>query len=85
MYFHIGKETIIPLNEVIIILNLEKILEKNNFNDIIKELKIENDTIDISEGNKKTLIVVKNKQKIKGYISNISSTTLEKRINKNKI
>ena len=83
MYFHIGKDTIISLKEVIMILNLEKILEKNKFNDIMKELKMENNIIDISEGNLKSLIILKRNYKLIGYISNISSNTLGRRINKN--
>ena len=83
MYFHIGKDKIISLKEVIMILNLEKILEKNKFNDIIKELKMENNIIDISEGNLKSLIILKRNDKLIGYISNISSNTLGRRINKN--
>ena len=83
MYFHIGKDKIISLKEVIMILNLEKILEKNKFNDILKELKIENNIIDISEGNLKSLIILKRNDKLIGYISNISSNTLGRRINKN--
>ena len=83
MYFHIGKDTIIYLKEVIMILNLEKILEKNKFNDIMKELKMENNIIDISEGNLKSLIILKRNDKLIGYISNISSNTLGRRINKN--
>ena len=83
MYFHIGKDTIISLKEVIMILNLEKILEKNKFNDIMKELKMENNIIDISEGNLKSLIILKRNDKLIGYISNISSNTLGRRRNKN--
>ena len=83
MYFHIVKDKIISLKEVIMILNLEKILEKNKFNDIMKELKIENNIIDISEGNLKSLIILKRNDKLIGYISNISSNTLGRRINKN--
>ena len=83
MYFHIGKDKIISLKEVIMILNLEKILEKNKFNDIMKELKMENNIIDISKGNLKSLIILKRNDKLIGYISNISSNTLGRRINKN--
>lgn len=85
MYVHIGKEKVISFNNIITILNLEEILENKKFNDIIKELDIENNIIDISDGNLKSLIIVKDKEKLKGYISNISSNTLGKRINKNRL
>jgi len=82
MYVHIGKEFIIPENEIITILNLEKMLEHKKLDDIFNELNLENNVIDISQGNNKSLILVKKEEKIKGYISNISSQTLAKRIQK---
>lgn len=82
MYVHIGKEFIIPENEIITILNLEKMLEYKKLDDIFNELNLENNVIDISQGNNKSLILVKKQDKIKGYISNISSQTLAKRIQK---
>ena len=44
---------------------------------------MENNIIDISEGNLKSLIILKRNDKLIGYISNISSNTLGRRINKN--
>ena len=82
MYVHIGKEIIIPENEIITILDLEKMLENKKLEDILKELNLENNIINISEGINKSLILIKNKEILKGYISNISSQTLAKRIEK---
>ena len=42
----------------------------------------DNNIIDVSDGNKKSLIIIKEKKQTKGYISNISTITLEKRTNK---
>ena len=67
MYLHIGKNNIINEEKIIGIFNLENIK-------INKQEKI----IDISNGNKKTIILI-NDKRIKGYITNISSTTLKKR------
>ena len=47
MYVHIGKELIIPENEIITILDLEKMLENKNLEDILKELNLENNIINI--------------------------------------
>ena len=80
MYIHIGKEIIVPANEIITILNLEKMLKNKKLEDILKELKIENNIINIAKGNNKSLILLKKEDKLKGYISNISSNTLVKRI-----
>lgn len=82
MYVHIGKELIIPSKEIITILDLEKMLKNRTLEEILKELKIENEIINIAEGNHKSLILVKKEEKIKGYISNISSTTLARRMQK---
>lgn len=82
MYVHIGKELIIPENEIITILDLEKMLENKKLEDILKELNLENNIINISEGLNKSLILIKKEKIIKGYISNISSQTLAKRMQK---
>ena len=75
---------IIPvLNPTSRLVTLTNELIKNKFNDIMKELKMENNIIDISEGNLKSLIILKRNDKLIGYISNISSNTLGRRINKN--
>ena len=80
MYVHIGKDTIIPSKEIITIIDLEKMLINKSMEEIEKELNIENKITDISEGNKKTLLLIENNKKTKGYISNISSITLAKRL-----
>ena len=82
MYVHIGKEFVIPENEIITILNLEKMLENKKLEDICKELNLENNIINISEEKNKSLILIKKEEKIEGYISNISSNTLGKRLQK---
>lgn len=82
MYIHIGKELIIPSKEIITILDLEKMLKNRTLEEILKELKIENEIINIAKGNNKSLILVKKEEKTKGYISNISSTTLARRMQK---
>lgn len=82
MYVHLGKEFIIPTKEIITILNLEKMLKNKTLEEIIKELKIEKNIINIAEGNHKSLILLKNEKKLEAYISNISSTTIERRMQK---
>ena len=81
MYVHIGKDTIIPSKNIIAIINLEKLLNNKSMEEIKKEINLEK-IIDISLGNKKSLLIAKNKEKTEWYISNISSTTLAKRFQK---
>ena len=77
MYVHIGKNICIDSNKIICILNLETIKNTNEFKESIK--KEEKNIIDISDGNKKTIILTKEKDGMKYYITSILSGTLEKR------
>ena len=82
MYVHIGKDTIINSDTIIAILDIESIKKKKKLEEVLQNLKISDKIIDVSEGNKKSLIILKKKEAIKGYITNISSTTIAKRANK---
>ncbi len=82
MYVHIGKDDVIEEKNIISILDLEKMLENKKIEDILKELKIENNIVNKKNGNEKSLILVKKQEKIEAYFSNISSTTLAKRMQK---
>ena len=82
MYLHIGKDKLIDDNNIIAILNIETLREKENIENICKNMNFSDNIIDVSDGNKKSLIIIKEKKQTKGYISNISTITLEKRTNK---
>jgi hypothetical protein len=82
VYLHIGKDKLIDDNNIIAILNIETLKEKENIENICKNMNFSDNIIDVSDGNKKSLIIIKEKKQTKGYISNISTITLEKRTNK---
>ena len=82
MYLHIGKDKLIDDNNIIAILNIDTLKEKENIENICKNMNFSDNIIDVSDGNKKSLIIIKEKKQTKGYISNISTITLEKRTNK---
>lgn len=82
MYVHIGNDTVINSEEIIAILDIKALEKKDSLENVCKNLKISDNIIDVSEGNKKTLIVMQGKNKNRGYISNISSITLGKRTSK---
>ena len=82
MYVHIGNDTVINSEEIIAILDIKYLEKKDSLENVCKNLKISDNIIDVSEGNKKTLIVMQGKNKNRGYISNISSITLGKRTSK---
>ena len=82
MYVHIGNDTVINSEEIIAILDIKSLEKKDSLENVCKNIKISDNIIDVSEGNKKTLIVMQGKNKNRGYISNISSITLGKRTSK---
>jgi len=79
MFLHIGKDKVIEKKDLICIFDIESLEFNDKINNIIEKLEQEKNIIDISDNNRKTLILVKENNTIKGYISNISSTTLGKR------
>ena len=83
MYIHIGKDVIINPENIIAILDIKSLEKKNCLENICKNLGISDKIIDISDNNKKSLIIISKDNKTKGYISNISSVTLGKRTSKN--
>ena len=76
MYLHIGKDICLDERKIIGIFNIEAISKNKEYSAMYENIK--NDIIDISDGVKKTLILI-NDEKIKGYVTNISSATLKKR------
>ena len=80
MYLHIGKDKIINKNDLIGIFDIESIKETEEYSKIIEKLKLENSLINLSNKTEKSLIITKENKKTKGYISNIYSMTLLKRV-----
>ena len=81
MYLHICKNIIIKTENIIGIFDMNTIKETQAFQNIYIELKENKQIIDISENNEKSFILTNENKKNKGYISNISVSTLEKRAN----
>ena len=82
MYLHIGKDIAIKSENIVAIFDISSIEKKNSLENICKNLGISDKIIDVSENNKKTLIITSKNNETKGYISNISSITLGKRTSK---
>ena len=82
MYVHIGKDTIIKSEEIIAILDIEALQKKKNLEEVLKNFKISDNIVDVSEEKKKSLIIIHKGNKNLGYITNISTTTLGKRAEK---
>ncbi len=82
MYVHIGKDMVINSDNIIAILDIESLEKKKKLEEVLQNLKISDKIIDVSENNKKSLIILKKKDIVLGYITNISSITIAKRANK---
>ena len=82
MYVHIGKDVVINSDNIISILDIESLEKNKKLENVLQNLKISDNIIDVSEKNKKSLIILEKNNKIIGYITNISSSTLAKRASK---
>ena len=82
MYVHIGKDLVINSDNIVAILDIESLEKKKKLEEVLQNLKISDKIIDVSENNKKSLIILKKKDIVLGYITNISSITIAKRANK---
>ena len=77
MYVHIGKAVVINSENIIAILDISSLEKnKNNLQEILQKIKISDNIIDVSDENKKSLIILNNNS---AYITNISSVTIAKR------
>lgn len=82
MFLHIGNNNIINSKNIIGIFNIKTIQNTKEYKNIIQELEKNNDLQINNDENQKTLVLTKDKMKLKGYITNISSITLAKRVQK---
>ena len=82
MYVHIGKDMVINPNNIIAILDIESLEKKKKLEEVLQNLKISDNIIDVSDNNRKSLIILEKNNEILGYITNISSTTIAKRVDK---
>ena len=82
MYVHIGKDIIINSENIVAILDISSLRKnKNNLEEVLQKLKISDKIIDVSDENKKSLIILKDNS---AYITNISSVTIAKRASNKK-
>lgn len=80
MYVHIGKDVVINSENIIAILDIDSL--KKNLDEVLQNLKISDNIVDVSDNNKKSLIITKKKNQNIAYITNISSNTIGKRASK---
>ncbi len=79
MYLHIGKDIIINNEDIIGIFNIDYVKNTKEYKKMIECLKENGDLINISDNQNKTFILTEKNTLIKGYITNIGTTTIGKR------
>ena len=78
---HIGNDIILRKKDIIGIFNLDNLKKNKNFYNLYKEKIDKNQLVKFSEKQEKSLIIVEKNKEILWYVSNINSSTLEKRYN----
>ena len=79
MYLHIGKDLIINNNDIIGIFNIDYIKNTKEYKSMYKSLENNNNIFRVADVQPKTFILVEKNKNVKGYLTNIGSTTIGKR------
>ena len=79
MYLHIGKNCVIKDNSVVGIFDIEKIQNTREYQNLYNDLEANKKIIDIANNQKNTFVLTEENKNIKGYISNIGTSTIKKR------
>ncbi len=79
MYLHIGKDFVINNKNIIGIFNIDYIKNTKEYKSLYENLENQGNIEIISENQNKTFILVEEKNKIKGYVTNIGTNTIMKR------
>ena len=80
MYANIGKSILVRSDKVLAILDLKTISREQTIKQFLEKLRIEKYKEISQKGQKSLILVQRQDNKIGGYISNISSITLAKRL-----
>lgn len=81
MMLHIGKDTVVPLDEIIAIININSYKKSEANKEFLKIAGEEDFVVRISEDPPKSLVITDTGEKTLIYISPISTSTLIKRSN----
>ncbi len=76
---HIGKNIILKREDILGIFDIESINDTKEFNIILETLGINGRLKDISDGERKSIILYKKNDNLCGVISNVSTNSIEKR------
>ena len=79
MYLHIGKDYIIKNKDIVAIFNIDYVKNTKEYKSMIEKLKAEGNLKNFADNQEKTFILTENESVVKGYITNIGTTTIGKR------
>lgn len=79
MYLHIGKDYIIKNKDIVAIFNIDYVKNTKEYKSMIEKLKVEGNLKNFADNQEKTFILTENESVVKGYITNIGTTTIGKR------
>ena len=79
MYLHIGKDYIINNRDIIGIFNIDFVKNTKEYKSMLDKLKAEGNLRNIADNQNKTFILTEKDTVVKGYITNIGTTTIGKR------
>ena len=80
MYIHLGGDYVVPENEIIGIFDLENTTVSKNTRDFLNLSEKKHQVINVSYELPKSFVVTSKNNETKVYISQISPTTLHKRL-----
>ena len=79
MYLHIGKNCVIKDKVIVGIFNIEKIKNTQEYKNLCEYLEENKAITDISGTQENSFILTEEETVVKGYISNIGTSTIKKR------
>ena len=85
MYIHIGQDVSIRFNTIILIVDLEKTTISKITKEFLKISEEEDFITNVSEKIPRTAIICEDNGRSRVYLTNISSSTITKRVNKNRM
>lgn len=82
MYIHLGNNTVVNVNDVVAIIDIDNTTTSKNTRDFLAKAQNEGQVINVSDELPKSAVICRYKDETKVYISQISPITLQGRYNK---
>ena len=80
MYIHLGEDTVVNSDSVIAMIDMENTTVSKTTREFLRKAEIEKRVVNVSESLPRSAVLCSTKDGIKVYISQISTSTLYKRM-----